>query len=106
MRQFGQRGKQAGGFIFPYAIAIAQSGGIAVADMGGRRVQFFSARGKYLGRLNFGFVREGTGLPPIRVDALAFDSIGALYVVDGQGRRVLKFLHTGRPDSTAPETYY
>ncbi len=104
LRRFGEKGKGRGQFMFPYAIAASFEGRIAVADRGGLRIQFFTPFGKYLGGINFD---KGTaGAPDVRIDALDFDSIGALYVVDGQGRRVLKFFPHSESVITAPETYY
>ncbi|MBN1901094.1 NHL repeat-containing protein [Candidatus Sumerlaeota bacterium] len=88
IRIFGTKGESPGMLSFPHAISVDDNGLIAVVDRGGIRIQFFSILGNYLGMIRFG--KEGSGENEIKADAIAFDGIGSLYIIDGLGKRVLK----------------
>jgi len=85
---FGQKGARWGDFSLPSSIAVNHSGILAVVDSSGGRIQLFTPLGKFRGGVVFD--RDKEGLPEVRADAIAFDSIGSLYILDGRGRRILK----------------
>jgi len=85
---FGQKGSRWGDLSLPSSIAVNHSGILAVVDSSGGRIQLFTPLGKFLGGVVFD--RDKEGLPEVRADAIAFDSIGSLYILDGRGRRILK----------------
>jgi DNA-binding beta-propeller fold protein YncE len=88
IRSFGIKGELPGMLSFPHTIAVDNSGLIAVGDRGGARIQFFSALGDFLGEIRFD--REDSGPQEAKAESIAFDGIGALYIIDGLGKRVLK----------------
>jgi len=90
VRSFGKQGNNPGEFQYPHTIASDKSGMIAVGDNGGVRIQFFTSPGQFLGYIRFD--RENPLPPNVKAADLAFDSIGALYIVDSEGLRVLKIL--------------
>jgi|GEM_PF-1972224 len=86
---FGQKGTRWGDFSSPSSIAVNHSGILAVVDSSGERIQLFTPLGKFLGGVVFD--RDNEGLPEVRADAIAFDSIGSLYILDKRGEQILKF---------------
>jgi sugar lactone lactonase YvrE len=90
LRRFGEKGRGRGQFIFPSIIAADRTGKIVVADQDGHRIQFYTPFGYYLGGLSF--EKPETSGYELKVIDLAFDSIGALYLIDGIRRRILKIL--------------
>ncbi len=87
---FGVKGNQRGQLTYPHALAAAPGGMLAVADDEGRRVQFFSATGTWMGE--YRFPADKAGNSEANIKNLAFDQTGALYIIDGVGKRVLKIL--------------
>ena len=92
VRSFGSRGKAQGQFEFPCDIAInAQTGNIAVADLGNERVQLFSSDGIYLREYGQKGLDAKTRICPLSV---AFDRSGDVTVCDG--REIFCFAECGQ----------
>lgn len=87
IRSFGIKGELPGMLSFPHTISVDINGLIAVGDRGGARIQFFSPLGDFFGGIRFD--RKGAQ-QEVGAESMAFDSIGALYIVDSLGKRVLK----------------
>lgn len=82
LRTIGTRGPGPGQFNFPTGLTVAPDGRLFVVDMLNFRVQIFDAEGGLLGM--FGSIGAGAPGTFDKAKALAFDSFGNIYVVDGQ----------------------
>jgi hypothetical protein len=88
-----------GGFSQPIYLAIDSSGNVWVTDFNNNRVEEFNSSGTYLAAIGAGYNgvagsvgSSGTGSGQLSgPQAIAFDSSGNIWVVDGNNNRVQKF---------------
>lgn len=82
-REISRPGDYPGELLEPAGIAFSAPGEIAVADLMGDRVHFFSTEGVFLGRWGI----PGTDAGQLhRPTAIAVDAAGLLYIADGADR--------------------
>ncbi|MBI4733978.1 MAG: 6-bladed beta-propeller, partial [Rubrobacteridae bacterium] len=86
MAAVSKKGDNPGKFYYPNGICIDNENNIFVADSNNRRVQVFSAEGKFL------YIIETGGLPR----GIAVDKRSRLYVVDALGHDISVFKKTDR----------
>ena len=84
--QWGSQGKRADEFDQPTGVAFDNGGQhVLVADSGNGRVTKWSVFGEYVGTV----MGPSTGLD-VEPVAVAVDAVGTVYMLDGQGHRVLR----------------